>query len=101
VVRTAAPGIVTGLLIAMAIAVGETAPLLYTAGTSGANPTLALTHSPVGYLTFFVYAFDPTNQPYKWANTLSDDAAPILFVIMLAIILLGRLVVILSRRYAQ
>ena len=99
--RTAAPGIITGLLIAMAIAVGETAPLLYTAGTSDATPTLALTHSPVGYLTFFVYAFAPTNQPYKSANILSYDAALILFVLLLAIILLGRLVVVLSRRYAE
>lgn len=101
VLRTAAPGIITGLLIAMAIAVGETAPLLYTAGTSDANPTLALTHSAVGYLTFFVYAFAPTNQPYKAANILSYDAALILFVILLAIILLGRLVVALSRRHAE
>ncbi len=101
VLKTAMPGIITGLLIALAIAVGETAPLLYTAGTSDANPTLALTHSPVGYLTFFVYAFAPTNQPFKSANILSYDAALILFVILLAIILLGRLVVLLSRRYAE
>lgn len=101
VLRTAAPGIITGLLIALAIAVGETAPLLYTAGTSDANPTLALTHSPVGYLTFFVYAFAPTNQPFKSANILSYDAALILFVILLVIILAGRLVAALSRRYAE
>ncbi len=32
VLKSAAPGIVTGLLLAMAIACGETAPLIYTAG---------------------------------------------------------------------
>ena len=101
VLKTATPGIVTGLLIALAIAVGETAPLLYTAGTSQSTPTLALTHSPVGYLTYFVYAFAPINQPYKSANILSYDAALILLVILLLIILLGRLVVALSRRYAE
>jgi phosphate transport system permease protein len=101
ILKAAAPGIVTGLLIALAIAVGETAPLLYTAGTSQANPALALTHSPVGYLTYFVYAFAPTNQPYKSANILSYDAALILLVIVLLIILLGRLVIVLSRRHAE
>jgi phosphate transport system permease protein len=101
VLKTAMPGIVTGLLIALAIAVGETAPLLYTAGTSQSTPTLALTHSPVGYLTYFVFAFAPINQPYKSANILSYDAALILLVILLLIILLGRLVVALSRRHAE
>jgi phosphate transport system permease protein len=101
VLKTALPGIVTGLLIAMAIAVGETAPLLYTAGTSDANPTLALTHAPVGYLTYFVFAFSPINQPFKSANILSYDAALILLVIVLLIILLGRVVIALSRRNAE
>ena len=52
VLRTALPGIVTGLLVALAIAGGETAPLLYTAGWSTQTPTLQLTHSPVAYLTY-------------------------------------------------
>src|SRR6266567_5999848 len=101
VLKSALPGIVTGLLIAMAIAVGETAPLLYTAGTSDANPSLALTHSPVGYLTYFVYAFSPINQPFKSANILSYDAALILLVIVLLIILLGRVIISVSRRNAE
>jgi phosphate transport system permease protein len=101
VLKTAMPGIVTGLLIALAISVGETAPLLYTAGTSQATPTLALTHEPVGYLTYFVFAFAPINQPYKSANILSYDAALILMVILLLIILLGRLVIVFSRRHAE
>ena len=101
VLKTALPGIVTGLLIATAIAVGETAPLLYTAGTSDANPTLALTHSPVGYLTYFVYDFSPINQPFKSANILSYDAALILLVFVLLIILLGRVIISISRRNAE
>jgi phosphate transport system permease protein len=101
VLKSALPGIVTGLLVALAIAVGETAPLLYTAGTSDANPTLALTHAPVGYLTYFVYSFAPTNQPFKSANIVSFDAALILMVIVLLIILAGRVVSAISRRHAE
>src|ERR1022692_17731 len=101
VLKSALPGIVTGLLVALAIAVGETAPLLYTAGTSDANPTLALTHAPIGYLTYFVYAFAPTNQPFKSANIVSYDAALILLVMVLLIILAGRAVVAISRRNSE
>ena len=78
VLKTAMPGIITGLLVAIAISVGETAPLLYTAHWSAANPTGQLTHSPVGYLTYLVFAFSPLNQPYQSANDLSYDAALIL-----------------------
>jgi phosphate transport system permease protein len=101
VLKTTMPGIATGLLITLAIAIGETAPLLYTAGTSQATPTLALTHALVGYLTYFVFAFAPINQPYKSANILSYDAALILMVILLLIILLRRLVLVFSRRLAE
>ena len=68
VLKTATPGIVTGILVAIAISVGETAPLLYTANWSDLNPSLALTHSAVGYLTYVVYFFAPINQPYRHAN---------------------------------
>ena len=37
VLKTALPGIITGLLVAIAISVGETAPLLYTAGWTDAE----------------------------------------------------------------
>ena len=49
--RPALPGIVSGLVVAMAISTGETAPRLFTAGFSDANPTFSLIHNPVGYLT--------------------------------------------------
>ena len=38
VLKSALPGIVTGLLLALAIACGETAPLIYTAGFSNTLP---------------------------------------------------------------
>jgi phosphate transport system permease protein len=42
VLRSALPGMLTGLIIAPAISVGETAPLLYTAGFPNAFPSFAL-----------------------------------------------------------
>ncbi len=101
VLKSAVPGIVTGLLVAVAISVGETAPLLYTAFWSAANPTLAPTHSPVGYLTYLVFAFSPLNQPYASANYLSYDAALILLIFVLLIIILGRVLVAISRRNSE
>src|SRR6202142_2357901 len=44
VLKSAVPGIVTGLLIAVAISISETAPLLYTAGWSFFAPSTQLTH---------------------------------------------------------
>ncbi len=101
VLKSAAPGIVTGLLVATAITIGETAPLLYTAGWSDANPSLALTNSPVGYLTYPVWAFAPMNQPSDAANILSYDAALLLLVFVLVLIALGRVVIAISRRHAE
>ncbi len=43
------PGIVTGMLVALALAIGETAPLLYTAVVEFAADRTPPT-SPVGYL---------------------------------------------------
>jgi phosphate transport system permease protein len=101
VLKAAVPGIVTGLLVATAISVGETAPLLYTAGTSDSNPTLQLTHQPVGYLTYFVFKFSPLEQPIKSANILSYDAALILLVMVLLLIIVGRVITVVFRRYAE
>jgi phosphate transport system permease protein len=98
VLKSAVPGIVTGLLVAMAIAVGETAPLLTTAGWSDQNPTLALTHSPVAFLTYPIFSF---YQYGKASRILSYDAAFILLVFVLVIILLGRLVIAVSRRNSE
>jgi phosphate transport system permease protein len=101
VLKSAVPGIITGLLIATAIAVGETAPLLYTANFSDASPSLALTHTPVGYLTYVVYYFAPINQPDAHANDLSYDAAFLLLAFVLLLIILGQMVIAISRRHAE
>jgi phosphate transport system permease protein len=98
VLKTALPGIITGLLIAMAIAVGETAPLLTTAGWSDQNPTLALTHSPVAYLTYPIFSF---YQYGPASQQLSYDSAFILLVFVLVLIIAGRVIIARSRRHAE
>lgn len=49
----ALPGIVSGLVLALAISTGETAPLLFTAGFSDKDPSGLL--QPAGYLTKVTY----------------------------------------------
>jgi phosphate transport system permease protein len=99
VLKSALPGIVTGMLVALALAIGETAPMLYTAGWSNAAPTGELTHSPIGYLTYPIWTF--YNLPSRPARDLSYNAAFLLIVFVLLLIIVGRLVSRLSRRHAE
>jgi phosphate transport system permease protein len=99
VLKSALPGIITGLLVAIAISVGETAPLLYTAGWTDLNPTLQLTHAPVAFLTYAIFNFWDAGTTS--GLILSYDAALILLVFVLLIIILGRVIVAISRRYAE
>lgn len=101
VLKSAVPGIITGILVAVAIAAGETAPLLYTAGWSDANPSLHLIGTPVGYLTYPVWDFAPINQPVKSANILSYDAAVMLLVFVLLLIIAGRIIARFAKRHAE
>jgi phosphate transport system permease protein len=99
VFKAALPGIVTGLLIATAISVGETAPLLYTAGWSDFTPTMQLTGQPIAFLTYPVFAF--YNLPDEGAKILSYDAGLLLLVFVLLVIIAGRVIVAWSRRHAE
>lgn len=99
VLRSAIPGISTGLIVALAISVGETAPLLYTLSFSNGYPNAALTHSSLGYLTYVAYEF--FDQPARADQALAHAAALVLVVLVLGLILLGRLVVRLTQRYAE
>jgi len=84
----AIPGMLTGLLVATGIGLGETAPLIYTAGWSNYMPTLALTHSPVGYLTYVVWTY--ISQPFPEAHALAYAAAALLMILVFATNLLAR-----------
>jgi phosphate transport system permease protein len=101
ILKSAVPGIITGMLVSVAIAAGETAPLLYTAGWSDTDPSLSLIHSPVAFLTYPVWAFSPMNQPVRSGNILSYDAALLLLVFVLLLIIAGRLVARFARRHAE
>ncbi len=87
VLKAATPGIVTGLLIAIAISVGETAPLLAVAGWNDQNPALQLTNSPVGYLTYPIFNF--YQSPTQSSVDLSYDSAFLLLIFVLLIIIAG------------
>ena len=87
------------MLVALALAMGETAPMLYTAGWSDSLPTGQLTHSPVGYLTYPIWTF--YNLPSKTAQDMSYDAAFLLIVFLLLLISVGRLITWWSRRHSE
>jgi phosphate transport system permease protein len=98
VLKSALPGIVTGLLLALAIACGETAPLIYTAGFA---PTLphSLTHAQFPYLTYVVYQY--YNAPETQYHYLAFDAALILVVIVLLLLVSSRIVVARTQRHSE
>jgi phosphate transport system permease protein len=98
VLKTALPGIITGLLVATAITVGETAPLLFTAGWSDQNPSGQLTNSPIGFLTYPIWSF---YQYGPKSRDLSYDSAFLLLMLVLLLIVAGRFIVWRSRRHAE
>lgn len=79
----AMPGIMTASLLSLAISVGETAPLIYTAGWSNYVWNGRLTHEPIGYLTYVIWSF--INQPFASAHALAFAAALLVMLTVLAI----------------
>ena len=92
----AVPAIASGLVVALAIAVGETAPLLYTLGFSDQNPSLALFQHPIGYLTYVVYL--NATLPTRLEHEVAGAAGLATLLLILSLIGLGRLA---SRRAAR
>lgn len=88
------PAIVSGLIIALAISTGETAPLLFTANFSNALPTFRLRNSPVGFLTYVT--FEDFQQPGGAPQAAAAGAVTLILLIIL--ILLGRLVAARARK---
>jgi phosphate transport system permease protein len=100
VLKSALPGIVTGLLLALAIACGETAPLIYTAGFSNTLPhALTGAHDQFPYLTYAVFTF--YNEANAQAVDLAYDAALILVVLVLLLLVSTRIIVARTQRYAE
>jgi phosphate transport system permease protein len=96
VMRPALPGIATGLIIAAAIAVGETAPLLLTVGYNEKSPTFALHNSPAGFLTYNV--FTDYNQPSAFLHQRAYTAALLLMLLVLVLIVVARVIVMMTQR---
>jgi phosphate transport system permease protein len=96
--KAALPGIVTGLLIALAIAGGETAPLLYTAGFSDHVP-FAFIHQQFPYLTYPV--FHDYDLSSVQSHYLAFDASLLLVVLVLILLVASRIIVARSQRYAE
>jgi phosphate transport system permease protein len=84
--------------LALAIACGETAPLIYTAGFSNTLPH-SLTGSQFPYLTYMV--FTGFNSPEVQYHYLSYDAALILVVIVMLLLVLSRIVVSRTQRHSE
>jgi phosphate transport system permease protein len=99
VLRSGAPGIVTGLLIALAIAGGETAPLIYTAGFAGSWTGSFIHGHGFPYLTYVVWEY--WDYPSKQANILSYDAGLILVVMVLILLIGARLIIARTQRHAE
>jgi len=85
--RFAIPGILTGILLAISISVGETAPLIYTAGFGNYIPS-ALLHQQVGYLTGIVWSF--SQIPSAEAHDLSYLSSFLLITIVIIINIVAR-----------
>jgi len=90
VLPPAMPGVLTGALLALAISVGETAPLIYTAGWSNYVWNGKLTHEPIGFLTYVIWSF--INQPFATAHALAFAAAFLVVLVVLVINVSARLV---------
>lgn len=93
---TALPAVVSGLVVALAISTGETAPLLFTAGFSDRNPTAHLLHHPVPYLTDVT--FTDISLPGARAHATAAAAGAVTLIILIALIAAGRLLSARARR---
>jgi phosphate transport system permease protein len=82
--------ILTGILLSMALSMGETAPLIYTVGWSNYLWAGHLTHEPMAYLTYVIWSF--INEPFASAQRLAFAAALLITCLALAITLSSRLV---------
>jgi phosphate transport system permease protein len=89
-VPMALPSIMTGVLLALAISVGETAPLIYTAGWSNYMWNGQMTKAPIGYLTYAIWAF--ITEPFASAHALAYGAAFLVTVFVLLISVASRAV---------
>ena len=91
VLPTAVPGILTGVMLAVARAAGETAPLLFTALFSNFWPThnghIALMQ-PTASMAVLIYNF--SSMPYQNQQDMAWAAALVLVLLVLIVNLIGQ-----------
>ena len=80
--------VLTGVLVAMALSMGETAPLIYTVGWSNYTWHGQFTHEPLAYLTYVIWSF--INEPFPTAHALAFAAAFLVTVFALLITMAAR-----------
>ncbi len=89
ILRTASKGIVTGILLAIGRAVGETAPLLFTA--LGNRFWSTAIDQPIASLTVFIYEY--AKAPFEDWNKQAWTAALVLILLIFAVNVLFRIAV--------
>jgi len=88
VVAGALPGITTGVLLAVARAAGETAPLIFTALFSQTWPEGLKCNSPTPSLSVMIYNY--ASSPFQEQNRLAWTASVVLVGIVLLVNILSR-----------
>jgi phosphate transport system permease protein len=91
VLPSALPGVMTGVLLALSISVGETAPLIYTAGYSNYMWDGKLFNSPIGYLTGAIWNLY-NDQTTPGAAQLAYAAAFLVTALVLGINIIARVI---------
>jgi phosphate transport system permease protein len=91
VLPTALPGIITGITLAIARVIGETAPLLIIAGSTDSVNTNLFSERMMTLPVFIYYSYTQPGVPAEFGQARAWGAALVLIVIVMALNLLARL----------
>ena len=92
VLPTALPGIITGITLAIARVVGETAPLLIIAGSTDSVNTNLFAERMMTLPVFIYYSFTQPGVPAEYGQARAWGAALVLIALVMALNLLARAV---------
>jgi phosphate transport system permease protein len=90
VLPTALPGIITGVTLAIARVIGETAPLLVIAGSTDSVNTNLFAERMMTLPVFIYYSFTQPGVPAQFGQDRAWGAALVLIVIVMALNLVAR-----------
>jgi phosphate transport system permease protein len=91
VLPTALPGVITGVTLAVARVVGETAPLLIVAGSTDSVNTNLFAERMMTLPVFIYYSFTQPGVPAQYGQDRAWGAALVLIVLVMVLNLLARL----------